>query len=478
MLSLTSILLWQGRLDGNGTHLHTRRTGGHLQRPVQPRLLRALGGRLPAGLRQRRGVAGAGQFVRAPGGDRAAADPRHHDRRRLDSPAPPRAADTRVAAWRDAGRADDAREARRDRDRHAPTAAGGPGRRARQSAAAVRHLGPRSRMPAPAAAPGRGCRSRMKLGFAVKVLGDGGLPSHDTRRWQSNPHLSVSIERLHSVFDYLDRNDIRMYRRASSPVPYATHPALPQFHRQLSECADELGELGARAKALDIRLSFHPGQYCVLNSQRPEVVDGALRDLESHAQLLELMDQPAEAVVVLHVGGRGDDHAAACDRFVAGFGRLSERARSRLVLENDDRLFGLGDVLRLSSRTGVRVVWDAHHHACHNPDRIPEREALRLALGTWPKAVVPKLHYSSSRTALGERRLKRGRRVVRVPALPPRSAHADLIDPFAFDRFLRETVRSARVDVMLEAKAKDLALLRLRDELASLRSPPRLRAAA
>jgi UV DNA damage endonuclease len=306
----------------------------------------------------------------------------------------------------------------------------------------------------------------VRLGFAVKVLGDGGLPSHDTRRWQSGPHLRVSIERLHDVLGYLDRHDIRMYRMASGLVPYATHPDLPQFHKQLSECADELGALGARANELGIRLSFHPGQYTVLNSERPEVVDAAIRDLELQAQVLDLMDQPAEAVVVLHVGGRGANPATAPDRFVAGFERLSERARSRLVLENDDRLFGLGDVLQLSSRTGVRIVWDAHHHACLNPERIPEREALRLALATWPGGVVPKVHYSSPKTSVEGTRL------------PPRSAHADLIDPFAFDRFLREVVRNARVDVMLEAKAKDLALLRLRDELASFRQRPALKVAA
>ena len=122
-------------------------------------------------------------------------------------------------------------------------------------------------------------------------------------------------------------------------------------------------------------------------------------------------------------------------------------------------------MLRLSSRTGLRVVWDAHHHACHNPERIPDHEALRLALATWPHGVVPKVHYSSPKTAVDERRVKRGRRVVRVPALPPRSAHADLVDPFGFHRFLRDVVRGSEVDVMLEAKAKDLALLRLRHEL-------------
>jgi UV DNA damage endonuclease len=311
----------------------------------------------------------------------------------------------------------------------------------------------------------------MRLGFAVKVLGDGGLPSHDTRRWQTGPHLSVSIERLHAVFDYLERTDIRMYRMTSDLVPYATHPDLPQFHDQVDECQGELAMLGARARELGLRLSFHPGQYCVLNSERPEVVDAAIRDLELHAQVLDVMGQPEEAVVVLHVGSLAGDARGAAERFVRGFERLSDRARSRLVLENDDRLFGLGDVLQLSSRTGVPVVWDAHHHACLNPDGIPEREALSLALATWPSGVVPKLHYSSPKTAVEERRVKRGRRVVRVPSLPPRRAHADLVDPFAFARFLREVVRGKSVDIMLEAKAKDLALLRLREELASLGVP-------
>src|SRR3954454_1922862 len=164
-------------------------------------------------------------------------------------------------------------------------------------------------MPTPAAQARRAGRGLMRLGVAVKVLGDGGLPSHDARRWQSGPHLRVSIERLHAIFDYLDRNDIRMYRMASGLVPYGTHPGLPQFHGQLGECADELAALGARANELVVRLSFHPGQYTVLNSQRPEVVDAALRDLEQLARVLELMGQPAEAVVVLHVGARGDDPA-------------------------------------------------------------------------------------------------------------------------------------------------------------------------
>ena len=105
-----------------------------------------------------------------------------------------------------------------------------------------------------------------RLGFAVKVLGDGGLPSHDTRRWQSGPHLRHSLERLRRILDYLDSNDIRMYRVATALAPYASHPELTQFHGQVAECAEELAAVGELVRARDIRLSSHPGQYTVLNS--------------------------------------------------------------------------------------------------------------------------------------------------------------------------------------------------------------------
>ena len=113
-----------------------------------------------------------------------------------------------------------------------------------------------------------------KLGFAVKVVGVPGLPSHDTRRWQSKPHLSVSLERLRGILDYLARVEIGMYRLPSGLVPYATHPDLPQFHGQLEDCAAQLAELGAYANELGVRLSSHPRQYVVLNSVDPDISAG------------------------------------------------------------------------------------------------------------------------------------------------------------------------------------------------------------
>ena len=299
------------------------------------------------------------------------------------------------------------------------------------------------------------------------MLGEGGLPSHDTRRWQSEPHLSVSLDYLDAVLDYLDANDLRMYRMASSLAPYASHPDLPQFHGQIEECAERLAHTGARARDLDIRLSTHPGQYTVLNSENPDTVAAAIAELEVHAGLMEAMGLPPESVIVLHVGGAAGGVAAGVERFEAGFERLSEPARRRLVIENDDRTYGLADVLPLARRLGVPVVWDLLHHHCHDPEGIPDREALELALATWPDGVRPKIHYSSPRLDMTERKKKVGRRVERKLVLPDLRNHADLIDPLAFEGFLAPRPATCGFDTMLEAKAKDLAVLRLRDQLAA-----------
>ncbi len=302
-----------------------------------------------------------------------------------------------------------------------------------------------------------------KVGFAVKVVGEPGLPSHDTRRWQSKPHLSVSLERLRRILDYLARVQIGMYRLSSALVPYGTHPDLPEFHRQLEQCAAQLADLGSYANQLGVRLSSHPGQYVVLNSASERVREAAARDVELQARLFDAMGLGPDAVVVLHIGSGEGGHEAGKVRFLRAVERLSERARARLVIENDDRVFALTHVLEISDRTGLRVVWDVLHHHCNDPDGLSDREALQLARGTWPAEQTPKIHYSSPKTAVEERSAKGGRSLV----LPQLRAHADMVDPVAFEWFLDGPARGLDFDIMLEAKAKDAALLRLREQLSA-----------
>jgi UV DNA damage endonuclease len=296
----------------------------------------------------------------------------------------------------------------------------------------------------------------------VKVLGQGGLPSHDARRWQSRPSVGVSIQALSRILDYLEEVEIHMYRLSSSFVPYATHPDLPAFHRQIEENAEALAQVGRRAARLGVRLSLHPSQYVVLNAPDPLVARKAMWDLDSQARLLDALGQGAEAVVVLHVGGGYGDKAASRERFVASHQRLSEPARRRLVIENDDLTYSVQDCLWIHERTGLPVVFDHQHHRL-NPGELELEEAARSALATWPPGTLPKVHFSSPRLD-GREMTRRGARRIEPPLL---RQHADYVDPWTFADFL-EALSDVRFDVMLEAKAKDLALLRLRQDLARI----------
>jgi UV DNA damage endonuclease len=162
-----------------------------------------------------------------------------------------------------------------------------------------------------------------------------------------------------------------------------------------------------------------------------------------------------------------EDRSAAMERFAARWRGLSEAAQRRLVLENDDRSYGVRDVLRLHEDVGIRIVFDELHFLNNNPSGMPMREALRLCLHTWPADVAPKVHYSSPRTEMRQmdQRDPATGKTVRVLKPPLWTQHADFINPFEFIAFL-EAGRGLRdFDVMLEIKAKDLALLRLRQDL-------------
>lgn len=319
---------------------------------------------------------------------------------------------------------------------------------------------PRSASSQPEPAP-------LRLGFAVKVLGRGGLKSNDSRRWQKEPHLRVSLEYLREVFAYLGKCGITMYRMSSDLAPYLTHPDMPQFRTQIAECARELRELGEIAARQDLRLSFHPSQYIILNSVDEKLTRQSIHDLESQAEMLDCMGQGPEGVVVIHVGGVYGDRPSARERWARTYERLSARLRRRLVLENDDASFSAADVLQIHEKTGVPLVFDHQHFWCHNPERLDLHATVEAFLRTWATGVRPKVHFSSPRTELREiqrRNRKTGKKetVLQPPLL---SGHADYNNPFEFAMMMRQ-LKSFDFDVMLEAKAKDLALLRLRTDLA------------
>ncbi|MBX3049913.1 MAG: hypothetical protein KF753_00490 [Caldilineaceae bacterium] len=306
-------------------------------------------------------------------------------------------------------------------------------------------------------------RPSLRLGFGVKVLGAPGLPSHDSRRWQNQPHLSVSLAYLRDIFLYLSSRSIHFYRLSGQLAPYLTHPGLPAFHRQLEECATELAAMGDLARQQRLRLTLHPGFYVQLNSPEPLLVARSVQELTAAAALLDGMGAGPDGVIVIHVGGVHGNPEAGRGRFVSGWQQLPDWVAQRVVLEHDDRRYSLSDALWIHRRTGIPVVFDSLHHRCLNPEQIPPLDALRLALSTWPPAIRPKIHISSPRTEIRYLRRPDG---VRMQA-PLLNQHSDFLDPFPIIDLLSSALSlSLRpFDILLEAKAKDVALLRLRSQI-------------
>lgn len=299
---------------------------------------------------------------------------------------------------------------------------------------------------------------RHRLGFSIRIYGAPDLPSHDARSPAGGGHLSVNLAYLRDIVLYLAANEIRLYRMHSWVLPRALYEAPDALACQLTECRAQLDELGALIASLGLRLSLHPYSLVVLNALSEEQTERSTRSLAAHTALLDALGLGPEAVVVLHVGGVYDDPAAARERFARRYEALPETVRRRVVLEQDARRFGHADVRRIHAACGVPLVFDYLHHRVWNPEGVGMREALAYSLASWPEGVRPKVHFCSARS---EMRLEGAGRV----KTPTWSEHADYVVPWEFADWLRGAQGLREFDIMLEAKARDMALLQLRRDL-------------
>jgi UV DNA damage endonuclease len=249
---------------------------------------------------------------------------------------------------------------------------------------------------------------------------------------------------------------IGAFRINSQMLPLGTHPV----SRYALDAIDKSGEIRAsfeRARELarerGIRLSFHPDQFVVLNSEREDVVRLSVEELEFQTGMAEMVGADT---VIFHGGSVAGGVAAAVERLERGLERLSDSARKVVALENDDHRFAPADLLPLCRRIGLPLVYDAHHHRCHG-DGLSVDDVTEQAAATW-EGREPWAHISSPREGWG--------------AGNPRP-HADYIDPRDFP----ESWRGRTMTVDVEAKAKDravLALMRaLSPESAAVPSPTR-----
>jgi UV DNA damage endonuclease len=248
-----------------------------------------------------------------------------------------------------------------------------------------------------------------------------------------------NAEALRAAVEYCARQGIGAFRINSQILPLKTHPRYGYDVSELpggSEIVRAFRRCGALARAKSIRLSFHPDQFVVLNSPRPEVVEASIRELEYQAEVASWVGAD---VINLHAGGAYGDKPAALGRLRTELARLPRVVRSRLTLENDDHSYTPSDLLPLCREMKVPLVYDVHHHRCL-PDGLTVEAATAAACQTWTRE--PLVHVSSP---LGGWRSRTPRR------------HADTIQPRDFP----SCWLGLALTVEVEAKAKELAVRRL-----------------
>lgn len=254
----------------------------------------------------------------------------------------------------------------------------------------------------------------------------------------------TNADALHLALRFCADKGIGSFRINSQILPLKTHP---QCGYDISDLA-EGGEIIRRFKACgefarthDIRTCLHPDQFVVLNSPRADVVDRSIAELEYQSEVAEWV---AADVVNIHGGGAYGDMQTALARFTRNLSRLSERTRSRLTVENDDTTYTPFDLLPLCRAEGIPLVYDVHHHRC-NQDELSVEEATHQALATWNRE--PLFHISSPREGWKGAKPKPHHDFINVQDFPP-------------------CWHGLNLTVEVEAKAKEIAVLKLKRQLA------------
>ena len=301
---------------------------------------------------------------------------------------------------------------------------------------------------------------------------------HNTRSttvaWLNRQTREVAVERmwdivrdnLQSTLKLVQRvggmeHELRMVRIGSDILPMYTQRDWGWFYNQPDVRAyaeQHLAEVGRVARDLDVRLSFHPGQYCVLASDNDGIVERSIEEFEYHVDMARWMGYGATwhdhgFKINVHLSGRG-----GADKFLRSLGRMTPEARNLITIENDEMTNGLDTTLAVGEH--VALVLDIHHHWINSGEYIlAEDDRVKRVMDSW-RGVRPVLHYSVSREDILVDHCTRTRPdlaglLERGHKKQQLRAHSD----FYWNESVNEWALTFRdqFDIQLESKAKNLA---------------------
>lgn len=250
--------------------------------------------------------------------------------------------------------------------------------------------------------------------------------------------IKNNLENLIQILKYNVANNIHFYRISSSIIPLATHPDVNfDYLDNYQIFYDKISRIINDKK---MRIDLHASNYCILNSTKKEVVDYSIKSLEYYYNLLKYMEVE-DPLIILHIGSSVLGKENSIKRFINNFQKLPTYLKEIIAIENDDKVFNIEDIIKISKNLDIPIVLDYHHHLCNKKGDI--ENYLEDIFKSWKNKRV-KMHFSSPQDNKNIRN------------------HNDYINIDNFIDFL-EIIRKQNqdVDIMIEAKAKDEALFRL-----------------
>ncbi|WP_172370816.1 UV DNA damage repair endonuclease UvsE [Sporosarcina jiandibaonis] len=264
-----------------------------------------------------------------------------------------------------------------------------------------------------------------------------------------------NLQHTKRILYYNIAHEVELYRFSSSLVPLATHPEV--MWDFITPFKTEWEELGQLIQQYELRPSFHPNQFTLFTSPREEVTRNAVVDMEYHFKMLEVMNALERGMINIHIGGAYGDKESALGRFHENLKTLPSNIKKHMTLENDDKTYNVEETLITCETENIPMVLDYHHHMANKGEDNLSSYLPRI-FNTWKSSsVVPKVHLSSPKSNQAYR------------------SHADFVSIEFILPFLKMAKELGQdFDIMIEAKTKNLAMLKLIEEIASIRGIKRI----
>jgi UV DNA damage endonuclease len=298
--------------------------------------------------------------------------------------------------------------------------------------------------------------------------------SRDTAEQKLWDLMTQNINAVHALVEKVSglEENLRMVRLSSDILPVYTEPTWGYFWRDnavRSKCSEGFARIGKMARENGVRLSMHPGQFTVLASDNPDIVERSIEEFEYHVDMARWMGYGRtfqDFKINVHISGRQGPEGIK--RVLQ---KLTPEARNCLTIENEENAWGLNETLELQKHCAL--VLDVHHHWCREGEYIsPTDDRVLRVIDSW-RGVRPTMHYSVSREEW-------------LPGFPDnaRPSMQSLLEHgfkkqklrahsnFFWNRAVNEWALSFndKFDIMCESKGKNLASFELYNELKKLHS--------